>query len=273
MSDNKKKHIRDMLDRTASIADPGERSRKYRNVVATLSFDAVRSNDMWYIEEALKTARLVTDDTSMAYVDVIRAMAKMGTNNKDEKKLYEALEITGLIDNPLSKSVSLHAIVTALGKVAIEKNDEKLLEAALYQSTRIPLITYRSSALRNISRHLSATNPGKAQELLDAAIELIEENKDIQPIFRVFAYCDIASLLAIFNDSRSSEFIKRSIAIADNIADDFERSAILLKIVEVEIAIGNKKNDKIMLNDALAISKIITKEYYKTLAHHAIHNT
>ncbi|MCX9025696.1 MAG: hypothetical protein OIN85_06320 [Candidatus Methanoperedens sp.] len=247
-----------------------EKSRKYRNIVGILSMEAVRSNDPWYLEEALKTAELVTDDPSKAYVDIIRAMAKIGTNRKDEETLKEGVKITGRINNNLDLSVALHELVVAFAKIGIDRNDEKLLSYSLDLSEKIPLNTFHSSAFRNIARLLAPANPKKALELLGSAIELIEKGKDAEQVFLVSAFCDIASLLSLLNDTRSYGFIKRAITLADGIADDFEKSAVLLKIVETERAVGTKQKDEGLLKEAVRLSERITREYYKTLAGDAV---
>ncbi len=117
MPEDKKNKIRGMLASAATIQEPQERSRKYRNIVGLQAQEAAWTGDTWYLEEALKTAELVTDDPSKAYVDIIRAMAKIGINKKDEKIPGGALEITEKIDNILDLSVALHEIVAAFAKV------------------------------------------------------------------------------------------------------------------------------------------------------------
>lgn len=138
MSDDKKKRILDLLASAAGIEDPVEQSRKYRNIAGSLSFEAVRSNDTWYLEEAIKTAHLVTVDTSQAYVDIVRAMAKMGTNKKDEKILHKATELIALIDNPLSISVGLHELVTPLRNSVLIKTMNSFSLMLLSSQKRYP---------------------------------------------------------------------------------------------------------------------------------------
>jgi hypothetical protein len=270
MPDEKKNRILSMISSASQIQDFVEKSRKYRNIVGILSMEAVRSNDPWYLEEAIKTAGLVTDDSSKAYVDIIRAMAKIGMNRKNEDTLKEGVKITGKINNNLDLSVALHELVVAFAKIGIDKKDEKLFSYSLDLSEKIPLNTFHSSALRNIARFLIGANPERALELLGSAIELIEKSKDIEPVFLVLAFCDIASLLSLLNDERSYGFIKRAITLADVIADEFEKSAVLLKIVETERAIGTKQKDEGLLKEAVILSERITREYYKTLAADAV---
>lgn len=255
-----------MVSSASQIQDSAEKSRKYRNIVGILSMEAVRSNDLWYLEEAIKTAGLVTDDPSKAYVDIIRAIAKIGTNRKDEETLKEGVEISGTIDNNLDHSVALHELVVAFAKIGIDRTDEKLLSYSLDLSEKIPLNTYRSSALRNIARLQVGANPKRALELVGSAIELIEKGVDVEPVFLASAYCDIALLLSLLNDGRSYGFIKIAITLADGIAEEFEKSAVLLKIVETERAIGTKQKDEGLLKEAVMLSERITKEYYRTLA-------
>ena len=270
MPEDKKNKILGMLTSTAEIQEPQERSRKYRNIVGILAQEAVRSGDTWYLEEALRTAGLVTEDPSKAYVDIIRAMAKIGTNRKDEKILRDALRITEKIDNNLDLSVALHEIVVAFAKIGIDDKDEKILSYSLNLTEKVPLDTYRSSAFRNIAGLQAGANPKRALELLGSAIELIEKSKGIESVYLISAFCDIAFLLAKLNDERSYGFITRAIALADDIADDFEKSAVLLKIVETEIGVGTQKHDEKLLKEAVRISEGITREYYKTLGLEAI---
>ncbi len=273
MAEDKKNKIKGMLASTAEIGEPQERSRKYRNIVGLLAQEASRTGDAWYLEEALKTAGLVTDDPSKAYVDIIRAMSKIGVNRKDEKILSDALNITEKIDNNLDLSVALHEIVVAFAKIGFDQNDEKILSYSLDLTEKIPLDTYRSSALRNIAGLQAGANPKRAHELLESAIEIIEKSKGIEPVYLISAFCDIASLLARLNDERSYGLIKRAIALVGNVEDDFEKSAVLLKIVETEIAVGTLKHDEPLLKEAAVVSEGITREYYKTLALDAIKNS
>jgi hypothetical protein len=272
MADEKKNRILGMISSASQIQDLAEKSRKYRNIVGILSMEAVRSNDPWFLENAIKIAELVTDDSSKAYVDIVRAMAKIGTNRKDEEKLKEGFRITEKIDNNLDLSVALHELVVAFAQIGTDRNDEKLLTYSLDLSEKIPLNTYRSSALRNISRFLIGVNPKRALELLGSAIDLIEKSKDVEPVFLASAFCDIASLLSLLNDGRSYGFIKRAITLADEIADEFEKSAVLLKIVETEKTIGTKQKDEGLLKEAVVLSERITREYYRTLAADAVKN-
>jgi len=61
-------------------------------------------------------------------------------------------------------------------------------------------------------------------------------------------------------------FLNKSISMAGNISDDFDKSAVLLKILDAETEIGNQFKDKKLLDERGIITKGITKEYYKTLA-------
>lgn len=273
MAEEKKNKLLSMITSAAEIGEPQERSRKYRNIVGILAQDALRTGEAWYLDEAIKTAGLVTDDPSKAYVDIVRAMAKIGINRKDDKILRDALGIIEKIDNNLDLSVALHEIVVAFAKLGIDKKDEKILSYSVGLTKKIPLDTYRSSALRNIAGLQAGANPKRALELLESAIEIIQKSKGVEPIFLISAFCDTASLLARLNDKRSYGFIKQAIGLADDVEDDFGKSAVLLKIVETEIAVGARKHDEVLLKDAAVISEGITREYYKTLALDAIKNS
>lgn len=266
MRDEKKNRIQDMLASASGISDLSEQSRKYKTIVGILSQEAMRSTEPWYLEEAIRTAGLVTEDPSKAYVDIVRAMAKIGVNKRDEPILKEAIKITERIDNDLDLSVALHELVIAFAKTGIEKKDEQIFSYSNELIQKIPMNTYRSSAFRNIARVLAGADPKKALELLEKAIELIGKCMDTEPVYLVSAFCDIAALLALLNDPRSYRFIKKAMTHASGIVDEFEKSAVLLKIVETESVIGAKQNDDRLLKEAIATSEGITKEYYKTLA-------
>lgn len=258
--DEKKNRIETLIKSALEIKESEERARKLRNVVGILSFEAIRAGDAWYLDEALKTAKLVEIEASKAYVDIIKAMAKIGVNKKNDETLKEALKIADSIDNNLDLSVALHEIVVAFAKLGHD---------SLSLMEKIPLNTYRSSALRNISKLLTGSNPSKAVELLEMAIAEIE-NIGIESVYLINAYCDTAALLSIFNDGRSYSFLKRATALAENVVDEFEKSAVLLKIAETEIDIGTKKKDEKLLKEAVRISEGITREYYKTMAMDAV---
>lgn len=262
-AENKDK-INEMIASAKEISDPAERSRRYKIVSGVLSREAVRSNDPRLIEEAVKIAGLVTDDAPKAYVEIIRAIAKLRT--KDKSTFDEAIRITGKIDRDLDISVALYEISTAFGIYGLDKMDEALYSQCLALVSRIPLDTYRSMALRNISKRLTSTDTDKALELLDASIEIIEKSKGIKNIYLVPAFCETAALLAMLNDKRSYGFLKKSIALAEDIQDEFEISAVMLKIMETEIQIAAMLKDEQIQDEASIISKEIRKEYYKTLA-------
>ena len=260
--------IKELMDAAAGIPDPAERSRKYKNIVGLLSQEAVRSNDQQHIDEAMKIAGMVTDDPSKAYVEIIRATAKM--KRKDKNRFDEVVKISKSIDNNLDLSVALHEIVIGFGRYGIENKDEMIIADSLDLLQKIPLNTYRAMAYRNLSKVMSGIDSKKSLEWLDISIEILENSKGIKTIYQILAFCDTSSMLARLNDNRSYGFLKKAIAMADNIMDDLEKSAVSLKILETEIEIGIKFKDKKLLDEAAVISKWIKKEYYKTLASNAL---
>ena len=270
MDDNRKKRIGELVTNAQAVTDQVERSRKYKNIAGLICQEAVRSNDMLYLEEAKKIAALVTDDPSKAYVEIVRAIAKLP--RKDKTAFDEAVKITERIDNDLDLSVALHEISVAFGKFGIDKDDKALYSDCLEMIQKIPLDTYRSMALRNISKALSGKNHVDSLGLLEKSIGIIEKSTGIHTIYLVYAFCETAALLAILNDERSYGFLKKAMAMADNIIDDFERSAVFLKILETHIDMGTKLKDEKLLDESALILKQITKEYYKTLAKNALKN-
>ena len=268
MQDEKINKIKEIVGSATGISDPAERSRKYRTIVGILSQNAVRSNDHLYIEEAMKISGMITDDPSKAYVEIIRAIARM--NRKDKKTFDETLKITEKIDNDLDLSVALSEIVFAFGKSGIDKKDEMIYSASLDLAGKIPMNTYRAMAYRNLSKIMADIDQVKSLELLDISIKILEKSEGIKIIYQIPAYCDTSAVLAKLNDDRSYGFFKKAREMSDNIMDDFEKSAVLLKILETAIEIGNKFEDGKLLDEVSEISKGITREYYKTAAKNAL---
>jgi len=268
MADDFKARIEKLVASAADISDPLECSRKYKNIVVLISQEASRSNDLQDIEEAKKIAGLVTDDPYKAYLEIIRAIAKM--NRKDKNLFDEAVKITGKIDNDLDLSVAFSQIVTAFGKYGITKKDDVTYSDSLDLIEKIPLNTYRAMAYRNISKEMAGIDQGRSLELLEKSIAILENSNGIKTEYLVKAFCETSSILALLNYERSRGFINKAIEISSELVDDFDRSAVLLKIVETELEIGNKLNDQELIKEASGISKGITKEYYKTLAKNSL---
>jgi hypothetical protein len=268
MQDENITKIKEMIASAAGISDQVERSRKYRTIAGILSQNAVRSNDPLYIEEAMKIAGMVTDDPSKAYVEIIRAISKM--NRKDKKTFEETVKITEKMDNDLDISVALSDIVFAFGKYGIDKKDEMIYSNSLDLIQKIPMNTYRAMAYRNLSKIMADIDLKKSLVLLERSIETLEKGEGIKTIYQILAYCDTSAVLANLNDNRSYGFLKKAREMADNIRDDFEKSAVLLKILETSVIIGKKFEDDNLLDEASEISKGITREYYKTLAKTAL---
>jgi len=268
MNDDVRTKIEKLVASAAAISDPLERSRKYKNIVALISQEAARSNAPQDIEEAKKIAGLVTDDPSKAYLEIVRAIARM--NRKDKNLFDEAVKITEKIDNDLDLSVALSQIVTAFGKYGITKKDDVINSESLGLIEKIPLNTYRALAYRNISQAMAGIDPGSSLELLEKSIDIMENSTGIKTEYLIKAFCETGSILSLLNDERSPVFIKKAIEISSDLVDDFDRSAVLLKIVETELEMGIKLNDKKLIKEASVISKGITKEYYKTLAKNSL---
>jgi hypothetical protein len=268
MNEDVRTRIDKLVVSAAAISDPLERSRKFKNIVVLISQEAARSNDMTDIEEAKKIAGLVTDDSARAYLEIIRAIAMM---SRKEKDLFdEGVRITGKIDNDLDLSVALSHIVTTFGKFGINKKDDSIFSDSFDLIEKIPLNTYRAMTYRNFSKEMTGIEPGRSLELLDKSIDILEKSKGIKTEYLVKAFCETGLILSLLNDERSSRFIKKAIEISIDLVDDFDRSAVLLKILETELEIGIKLNDQELIKEASVISKGITKEYYKTLAKNSL---
>jgi len=264
MNDDVKTRISKLIASASDTSDPLEQSRKYKNIVALISQEAARSNDLQEIEEAKRIAGFVTDDPSKAYLEIIHAIAKM--NRKDKNLFDEAVKITGKIDNDLDLSVALSQIVTAFGKYGITKKDDMILSDSLDIIEKIPLNTYRAMTYRNISQAMIGIDSKRSLEFLEKSIDILKNSKGIKTEYLVRAFCETGSIFASLNDERSRGFINKAIEISSEIVDDFDRSAVLLRIVETEMETGLKLNDQELIKEASVISKDITKEYYKTLA-------
>jgi hypothetical protein len=268
MNDDVKTKIDLLVASVADISDPLELSRKYKNIVFLISQEAVYSNDLQDIEYAKKIAGLVTDDPSKAYLEIVRSIAKM--SRKDNTLFDEAVKITEKIENDLDLSVALSQIVTEFGKYGITKKDNVIYSDSFDLIEKIPLNTYRAMAYRNISNSFAQIDPGRSLELLDKSVDILEKSSEIKTEYLVKALCETGSILALLNDEQSRGFIKKAIVISSELVDDFDRSAVLLNIVETELEIGTKLNDPELIKEASVISKGITKEYYKTLAKNAL---
>ncbi len=255
--------FQELIDQAAGIYDPVERSRKYKTIVGMFSQQAVRSNDFSYIVQAEKVASMVTDDPSKAYVDIIRAIAKL--KKKDRDIFGEATRMAEKIDNNIDLSVALCEIVSAFGK----PGDELIFSESINLINKIPLATYSSLAYRNLSKSF-ADNQSRSLEFLNNAIDLIGKGEGIEPLYLIPAFCDTAVELARLRDAKSPVFLNKAIELANNVQDDFEKSAVLLKITETCLELYRSLKDKELLNEALFLSKGITKEYYKTLAKDAL---
>ena len=200
--------IKELKDAAAVIPDPAERSRKYKNIVGLLSQEAVRSNNRQHIEEALKIAGMVTDDPSKAYLEIIRAIAKM--KQKDKNRFDEAVKISQSIDNDLDLSVALHEIAIGFGRYGIDNKDDMIYADSLDLAQKIPLDSYRAMTYRNLSKVLAGIDPKKSLELLNISIGILEKSKEIKTINQIQAFCDTSSILARLDDNRSYGFLKES---------------------------------------------------------------
>lgn len=265
MTEERKKKILEQLSSAALIQDSAERGRKHRNIVSALCLEFVRTGDRWFLDESIKTAGLVTDDPSKAFLEITKTMAKVSINKNDFGMLDEALQITEKITDEIELSVALHDVVQAHAVLGIKQNNETLFSRSLDLINRIPRDTYRSSAYRNISRALLKTNPEKAKQLLETSIEIIE-GKKIEPLFLASAFLDISHLLATLTDTRSRDFFIMAIELIDKIENEYDISAILLKTIETEVAIAKLVNDDTMIKEAARLSERISREYYKTLS-------
>ncbi len=200
MTEERKKQIMEQISSASQIEDDAERGRKFRNIVSALCLEFGRTGDRWFLDEAKKTAGLVTDDPSKAYLEITKTMAKVSINKNDDMMLDEALKITEKITDEIELSVALHEVVQAHAVIGINRKDEVLFSRSLDLINRIPRDTYRSSAYRNISRGLIKSNPEKSKQLLETSIEIIE-GKKIEPLFLASAFLDISHLLATLNDT------------------------------------------------------------------------
>jgi tetratricopeptide (TPR) repeat protein len=265
MTEDMKQQILERISSVSQILDGAESGRKYRNIVGALCLELVRSGDRWFLDESIKIARLVTDDPSKAYLEIAKTMAKVSINKNDFRMLDEALQITEKITDEIELSVALHDIVQAHAVIGIKQNNETFFSRSLDLINKIPRVTYRSSAYRNIARVLLKTNPEKAKQLIETSIEIIE-GKKIEPIFLASAFLEISHLTATLNDPRSRDFLRRAIELVEKIDYEPDVSAILLKTIETEVALAKLLNDNTMIKEAARLSERISREYYKTLA-------
>ena len=276
MADNTAEDFIKYLEDTAdAIKNDTDRSKKYRAGIATLAQKAVGTNNTVYLDAAEQFTRHIIDahDRSKAFVDIIRAAARISSNKASVDLLNRALALSAKTDTGHDRSHCLQGVAVAMAEVGVTNSDAKTVEASKQLADTIEYDTYRSSALRGISRALNNSDDaaavagvGAALEMAEMALDVIDKSRRIkQDIYRVSAYVDQTALfLEIGEMDRARQCIVKAQSAAENLTDEFERSSMFQAIAETLVRMGARTKDRELLEGAVQSYENVTREYYRT---------
>lgn len=255
--------------KAASIKDDTERSKKYRAGVATLALRAIDSNDITYLEAAIRFANKIIDehDRSKAYVDIVRGTSRVARNTVDPELVRRALEISAKTIKGHDHGHAMESVVSAIAEVGLKKNEPDAIEKAEKLAAGIEYDTYRSSSLRSIARILQSTDNN--QEALESAFEALDiidsSNSITYPIYRASAYIDLSRLFLDLDQMEvANNCIQKADEAANSLINEFERSSIYQSIVETLLILGARTKNIIHFKRATTLFGKITREYYRT---------
>ena len=263
--------IKHLEDTAEAIKHDTLRSKKYRAGIATLAQKAVETNNTVYLDAAEQFTRhiIFTQDQSKAFVDIVRATARIAGNTSSTDLLNRALALSAKTDTGHDRSHCLQGVAVAMGKVGVTNSDVQTVEASKQLAGTIEYDTYRSSALRGISRTLYDSNDawaGGALDMAEMALDVIDNSLRIkQDIYRVSAYVDLTALfLEIGEMNKARQCIVMAQSTADNLTDEFERSSMFQAITEILVRMGARTKDRGLLEGAVRSYSKVTREYYRT---------
>lgn len=267
--------IRHLEDTAKAIKNDTDRSKKYRAGIATLAQKAVEANNTVFLDAAEQFTQQIIDphDRSKAFVDIVRATARIAGHTSSADLLGRALGLSIKTDTGHDRSHCLQGVAISMGQIGVTNNDVKTIEASKQLALTIEYDTYRSSALRGISRALYDIDDTAAVGGTEAALEMAEMALDVidkagnieQDIFRVSAYADMAALfLEIGEMNRAVQCIVKAQSAADNLTDEFERSSMFQAIAETLVRMGVRTKERKLLEDAVRSYGKVTREYYRT---------
>ncbi|MDW7774772.1 MAG: hypothetical protein SCH39_00365 [Methanosarcinales archaeon] len=267
--------IRHLEDTAEAIKNDTDRSKKYRAGIATLAQKAVETNNTAYLDAAERFNQHIIDahDRSKAFVDIVRATARIAGNTANTEQVNRALALSAKTDTGHDRSHCLQGVVVAMAEVGVTNSDAQIIEASKKLVETIEYDTYRSSALRGISRvrynnddAIAVTGTGTPLDMAEMALDVIDKAGNIeQEIFRVSAYVDLTGLfLEIGEIDRARQCIVKAQRAAENLTDEFERSSMFQAIAETLARMGARTKDRKMLEDAVNSYAKVTREYYHT---------
>jgi len=280
MDDTAGDFIRHLENTAEAIKNDTLRSKKYRAGIATLAQRGVDTNNTVYLDAAEGFTQHIIDthDRSKAFVDIIRATARIAGNTSSADLLNRALALSAKTETGHDRSHCLQGVSVAMGKVGITNSDDKTVETSKQLAGTIEYDTYRSSALRGISRTLydsdDAAAAGAAQEMAEMALDVIDKSRRIkQDIYRVSAYVDLTALfLEIGQMDKARQCIIMAQSTAGNLTDEFERSSMFQAIAEILVRMGARTKDRGLLEGAVQSYANVTREYYRTSTWRMLNN-
>ncbi len=272
--------IKHLEDTAEAIKNDTLCSKKYRAGIATLAQKAVDTNNTVYLDAAEGFTQQIIDthDRSKAFVDIIRATARIAGNTSSADLLNRALALSAKTETGHDRSHCLQGVAVAMGKVGVTNNDAQTVEASKQLAVTIEYDTYRSSALRGISRTLfdsdDAAAVGAAQEMAEMAMDVIEKSRRIKhDIYRVSAYVDLTALfLEIGEMDKARQCIVMAQSTAGNLTDEFECSSMFQAIAEILVRMGARTKDRGLLEGAVQSYVKVTREYYRTSTRRTLTN-
>ncbi|MCK4937252.1 MAG: hypothetical protein KAR85_01450 [Methanosarcinales archaeon] len=279
VDDTAKDFIKYLEDTAEAIKNDTLRSKKYRAGIATLAQRGVETNNTVYLDAAEQFTRHIIDtqDQSKAFVDIVRATARIAGNTSSADLVNRALALSAKTDTGQDRSHCLQGVAVAMGKVGVTNSDVKTVETSKQLAGTIEYDTYRSSALRGISRTLYDSDDawaGEALDLAEMALDVIDKSLRVkQDIYRVSAYVDLTALfLEIGQIDKARQCIVIAQSTADNLTNEFERSSIFQAIAEILVRMGARTKDREMLEMAVQSYEKVTKEYYRTSTRRTLTN-
>ncbi|MBE0523519.1 MAG: hypothetical protein IBX40_04190 [Methanosarcinales archaeon] len=261
----------------ASIKDNTKRSKKYRAGVAILALKAIASNDITYLEAAIRFTNNIIDehDRSKAYVDIVRGTSRVARITANPDLVRRALEISAKTIEGHDRSHAMEGVVSTIAEVGLKNNESDAIENAIKLAEGIEYDTYRSSSLRKIAMTLHAADNN--QSALDSAIKALDiidsSNSITNPIYRTSAYIDLSKLfLDLDQIDAANNCIKKADESANSLINEFERSSIYQSIVETRLILGARTKNRIHFQRAVTSFGQITREYYRTFTMQKLKN-
>lgn len=277
MVEKAEEFVQNFVEKAESIKNETDRSKKYRSGIAVLAQMAVNSNNMTYLEAAIRFTGSIIDghDRSKAYVDIVRGTAAVAINLSNPKLVCYALELSANTDEGHDRSHAMQAVAAALAEVGTKNNAPAAVEEAKKLVETIEYDTYRSMAWRGIARtKLGIDDTAAGLDYTNKALEIIDSSDSIsKAIYRSSAYVDMSKLfLDLEQIETAMNCIRKAEDLANMLENEFERSSIYQSVAETQVRMGARLKDRTFFKMAVESFGHITREYYRTTARQTLKN-